>query len=247
VTEHTDGLAVVASQRKQLSADVPLCDDLETLIDTLPVEHAANLMAYAVEISHGIRSAVVGLIAAGNALLKTKSLLSDDEWTRYATAVTGGKSTRWCEKAIEAFEFAQQHPDIDLTRLTVGAVFELSAPSMPAEVVEHAAQRVAQCDPPTTEELKELKVDAQRVAPIDHDVDRTTQQPQIDANFDEKTGKALLLKIRSAVAKAHEHEQLDQAIISMLDSLVGEIQIGTDTLVGLDDVTIAGLLKQIGA
>jgi hypothetical protein len=93
VTENTDGFAVVASQRKQLSDDVPLCDDLETLIDTLPIEHAANLMAYAVEISRGIRSAVVGLIAAGNALLKTKSLLSDDEWTRYATAVTGGTST----------------------------------------------------------------------------------------------------------------------------------------------------------
>lgn len=247
MTEITDGFAVVASQRKQLSDDVPLCDDLETLIDTLPIEHAANLMAYAVEISRGIRSAVVGLIAAGNALLKTKSLLNDDEWTRYATAVTGGKSTRWCQKAIEAFEFAQQHPDIDLTRLTVGAVFELSAPSMPSEVVENVAQRIAQCDPPTTEELKELKDDAQRIAPIDHDVDRTKQEPQIDTGFDEKTALSLLHKIRSAVAKAHEYEELDQAIISMLDSLVGEIQVGEEELVGLDDVTIKGLLRTIGA
>lgn len=137
----------------------------------------------------------------------------------------------------------------DLPNVGKQLLIELASPSTPDKAIEVVRERVASEGPVSKAEGKRIIEESKPHlgAEIDHDVDRTKQEPQIDTGFDEKTGKALLLKIRSAVAKAHEHEQLDQAIISMLDSLVGEIQIGTDTLVGLDDVTISGLLRQIGA
>lgn len=248
MTEITDGFADVSLRRRQGKEEVALCDNLDDLIDTLPAEHAAPLRMHALTISDGIRSAVVGLIAAGHSLLVTRDLLSEDDWLRYASAVTGGRKDTWCRKAIEAFEFAQAHPEIDLTRLAVGAVFELTAPSVPQQVIEQVTQRVAESDPPTKVEIHDMKTETQRVAEIDHDVDRTKQEPQIDTDvIDEKTAMKLLHKIRDAVWKAHEYEEMDQIIISMLDSLVGEIQVGEEELVGLDDVTIKGLLRTIGA
>lgn len=242
----TDGFAVVAKQRRQLKDDELLCDDLEALLTTLPDEHGIMLREHAVEISRGIRSAVVGLISAGNALLKTRAILSADEWTRYAISVTGGRSTRWCEKAIEAFEFAQAHPDIDLTRLTVGAVFELSAPSTPVAVVEQVAQRVAQNDPPTKEQIQTLKDSedsAQRVAPVDHDVDRTSQAPQIEpSGLTPNQGKKLLMNLRHGANRCLKDGVPPRLVKDMLDGLSGEVLSGAE-LIGLDEQTILDCLR----
>lgn len=168
------------------------------------------------------------------------------QWLRYCELIKVGETrARQYRQSYERFKDRRD----EISGLSASVVLELSAPSVPESAIETVVATQRETGTVTKSAAKEIVADAKAHpgAPIDHDVDRTKQEPQLDTGFDEKTALSLLHKIRSAVSKAHEYEQLDQAIISMLDSLVGEIQVGEEELVGLDDVTIKGLLRTIGA
>lgn len=236
------GMKRLSELRKEGRTDVLLCsaDDIRAISE----EHSALLEEKALQIASGLRSAVVNLISVGQALSDVQDLIDPEQFAEFAKLTTSNKSASWIRKAMEAYQFSLKHPEIDLTALAVGSIFELTAPSTPPKVIEQVAQRVAQADPPSEAEIQEMKSDAaQRVAPVDHDIDRTSQAPQIEtSDLTPKQGVKLLKGVRNATQCCIKDKVPPQIVRDMLNGLSDEVLAGGE-LVGLDDQTMFDTLK----
>lgn len=119
----------------------------------------------------------------------------------------------------------------------------LAAPSVPESAVEKVIEMAATDRPPSVSEAKAI-IDEERektssTAEFDHDIDRTTQEPE-DGRLTRKESRKLLIGIRRAAQKAVDAGVEWVAIRSMLEGLAGETG---DDLVGLDDETMKSLLR----
>jgi hypothetical protein len=120
----------------------------------------------------------------------------------------------------------------------------LAAPSVPESARQRVVEMAAKGDAPSVREAASI-VDEERSKPsapaeFNHDIDRTTQEPE-DGRLTRKESRKLLIGIRRAAQKAVDAGVEWVAIRSMLEGLAGETG---DDLVGLDDETMNSLLRQ---
>lgn len=120
----------------------------------------------------------------------------------------------------------------------------LAAPSVPESARQKVIEMAENGESPSVREadaiIDEEREKASSPAEINHDIDRTTQDPN-DGRVTRKESRKLLIGIRRATQKAADAGVSWTAIQAMLEGLAGET--GED-LVGLDDQTMNSLLRQ---
>jgi hypothetical protein len=81
-------------------------------------------------------------------------------------------------------------------------LIELAAPSTPETVIDAVVERVESGAPaPSVRELKDEIKEAQAPAPINHDIDRTRQEPNVATTEGREAVERLIAQIRKQVAK----------------------------------------------
>lgn len=176
---------------------------------------------------------------AGQALEMLHRNCKHGQWGRACEAIGVDP-----DRALRYRHVFERWPSIEsLPDLKRELLITLAAPSVPGSARERVIEMAANGDAPSVREAASI-VDEERMKPstpteFDHDVDRTRQEPE-DGELTPKEARRLLLAIRRSAQSAKDKGVPWRAIQSMLQGLADETG---DALVGIDDNTIAGMLR----
>ncbi len=186
--------------------------------------------------------AVPFLLQAANDVRKAEDEVGPLLWTAgqslkfAAEHCPPGQWATYCERIGISETRARQYQQI-FNRFTLAEIpkvgkqllIELAAPSTPEAVIDAVEERIESGAPlPTVRELKEEIREAQAPAPVNHDIDRTTQEPNVAVLEGSEALDKVIAAMRKQLKRAmaicgqldrSEWDRLEQSLQQMVEDV----------------------------
>lgn len=188
----------------------------------------ADAVPYLLQAANDVRKAEdeVGplLWKAGQSLSFAAEHCPQGQWATYCERIGISETrARQYQQIFKRFTLAE------LPKVGKQLLIELAAPSTPEAVIEAVEERIESGAPlPTVRELRDEIKEAQTPAPVDHDIDRTTQEPNVAVSEGSEALDRVIAAMRKQLKKAiaicgqldrSEWDRLEQSLQQMVDEV----------------------------